>query len=205
MKKIFTFAIALVCALAVNAQVSKLTGNADGTGDVVVTAGTSTSVAYVYVEASKQFAGYQVDLYLPEGVTVKSQKRGSLIAWDEDNEAASHSISKAAQTDGAMRFLVSNTDNTPFTATAGDMLKITFNVDAAFTGGDVKVANAVIAFADGSKEMPEAVTTTMMETTGINDVKAESANAPIYNLQGVQVKEATNGVFIQNGKKYIVK
>ena len=205
MKKIFTFAIALICALAVNAQVSRLSANADGTGDVVVTAGTATSVAYLYVEATKSFAGYQCDLYLPEGVTVKSNKRGSLIAWDEDNEAASHSISKQAQEDGAMRFLVSNTDNTLFTATKGDMLKITFNVDASFKGGSWKVANAVIAFDDGKKEEPQAEEGVFAEATGIDEMKAESSNAPIYNLQGVQVKEATIGVFIQNGKKYIVK
>lgn len=42
--------------------------------------------------------------------------------------------------------------------------------------------------------------------TGIEDVVKENANAPIYNLNGVQVKSANErGIYIQNGKKFVVK
>jgi hypothetical protein len=42
--------------------------------------------------------------------------------------------------------------------------------------------------------------------TGIENLfSAEEDNAPIYNLQGVQVKTAQKGMFIKNGKKFIVK
>jgi Leucine-rich repeat (LRR) protein len=42
--------------------------------------------------------------------------------------------------------------------------------------------------------------------TGIKNLfNAEEDNAPIFNLQGVQVKEAKNGMYIKNGKKFIVK
>ena len=43
------------------------------------------------------------------------------------------------------------------------------------------------------------------ETTGIENVEVESNNDAIYNLQGVRVNGATKGLFIQNGKKYVVK
>jgi hypothetical protein len=44
------------------------------------------------------------------------------------------------------------------------------------------------------------------ETTGIKDVKSIDANdGVIYNLQGVRVNNATKGIFIQNGKKYVIK
>jgi hypothetical protein len=44
------------------------------------------------------------------------------------------------------------------------------------------------------------------ETTGIKDVKSINANdGVIYNLQGVRVNNATKGIFIQNGKKYVIK
>ena len=43
------------------------------------------------------------------------------------------------------------------------------------------------------------------ETTGIENVNAESNNGAIYNLQGVRVNGAVKGMFIQNGKKYVVK
>lgn len=49
------------------------------------------------------------------------------------------------------------------------------------------------------------------DPNGIADVQTDVHNgaAPIYNLQGVQVKEAKEnlptGIYIQEGKKFIVK
>ena len=43
------------------------------------------------------------------------------------------------------------------------------------------------------------------ETTGIENVEVESNNDAIYNLQGVRVNGDAKGLFIQNGKKYVVK
>lgn len=50
----------------------------------------------------------------------------------------------------------------------------------------------------------EAVRNTV---TGISTVKTESAakNAPIYNLQGCRVTNPTNGIYIVNGKKVLIK
>lgn len=45
------------------------------------------------------------------------------------------------------------------------------------------------------------------EATAIKGFQADAqdANAPIYNLQGVRVNKAQKGVYIQNGKKFIMK
>lgn len=50
----------------------------------------------------------------------------------------------------------------------------------------------------------EAVRNTV---TGISTVKTESAakDAPIYNLQGCRVTNPTNGIYIVNGKKVLIK
>ena len=43
-------------------------------------------------------------------------------------------------------------------------------------------------------------------TTGIETVKnAEQNSDAIFNLQGVRVSGAQKGIFIKNGKKYVVK
>ena len=45
-----------------------------------------------------------------------------------------------------------------------------------------------------------------VDPTGVEKVElAKNANAPIYNLAGQQVNKAVKGVYIQNGKKFIVK
>ena len=43
------------------------------------------------------------------------------------------------------------------------------------------------------------------ETTGINNVDAAAETGDLYNLSGVKVKKAQKGVYIQNGKKVIIK
>ncbi|MCD8284628.1 MAG: hypothetical protein LUB62_00165 [Prevotellaceae bacterium] len=46
------------------------------------------------------------------------------------------------------------------------------------------------------------------DVTAVNGVSADALmdeNAPIYNLQGMRVSKATKGIYIQNGKKFIVK
>ncbi|MBP3757434.1 MAG: carbohydrate binding domain-containing protein [Prevotella sp.] len=43
------------------------------------------------------------------------------------------------------------------------------------------------------------------DATAINEVAVENQNAAIYNMAGQRVSNAVKGVFIQNGKKYIVK
>jgi hypothetical protein len=44
------------------------------------------------------------------------------------------------------------------------------------------------------------------ESTAIETVEKVDANAPIYDLSGRRVVNMTNGgVYIQNGKKFIVK
>jgi hypothetical protein len=45
------------------------------------------------------------------------------------------------------------------------------------------------------------------EETGIKAIEenVEFDNVPVYNLQGIRVNEAQKGMFIKNGKKYIVK
>lgn len=42
-------------------------------------------------------------------------------------------------------------------------------------------------------------------TTAITNVNNTTQDAPIFNLAGQQVKKTTRGVYVQNGKKFIVK
>jgi hypothetical protein len=47
---------------------------------------------------------------------------------------------------------------------------------------------------------------TVKDATGINAVKAgEKGDAPIYNLNGQRISSPKKGIFIKNGKKYVVK
>lgn len=45
------------------------------------------------------------------------------------------------------------------------------------------------------------------DTTGIGNISSDedASNTPIYNLSGMRVKKAQKGVYIRNGKKYVVE
>jgi hypothetical protein len=46
----------------------------------------------------------------------------------------------------------------------------------------------------------------LSEETGITNMQTESVqNDVFYNLQGIQVKQPQKGIFIKNGKKYVIK
>ncbi len=57
-----------------------------------------------------------------------------------------------------------------------------------------------------AKFMDEIEDEEWMISLGISDVEAKESNSgDIYNLQGLKVTQPTKGIFIKNGKKYIVK
>ena len=59
------------------------------------------------------------------------------------------------------------------------------------------------------KEQPELYVTvdpTTGSATAISNVNAvENTNAPVYNLAGQRVNNAVKGIYIQNGKKFVIK
>jgi hypothetical protein len=42
-------------------------------------------------------------------------------------------------------------------------------------------------------------------TNGVYVIKAAAVNAPVYNLAGQRVEKAVKGLYIQNGRKFVVK
>ena len=46
---------------------------------------------------------------------------------------------------------------------------------------------------------------TYADLAGINSVTADQQNGQVYDLMGRRVQQAAKGLYIMNGKKYIVK
>lgn len=215
MKKIFTFAIALVCAMAANAaEPAKgnlvLSGSASELTPVVVTAGAeSTAYLWIDIKETQEFTGVEADMTLPAGLEI-TKAVGSTLTKDEDGENT-HTIGKPALKGDAWKLLIYSSDLNVFPKNQGSVAKLTIKVAAGFVGGEAVCKNIIFSCKETSAfdtaKGVDGESFVIAETTGINDVntKGIDVNAPMYNMQGVQVKSATKGVFIQNGKKYIVK
>ncbi len=70
-------------------------------------------------------------------------------------------------------------------------------------GDEATITGIIVPFND---TVEIAVTAMESTSTGIDNINAELTNdAPIYNLAGQRAEKAVKGIYIQNGKKFIVK
>lgn len=73
------------------------------------------------------------------------------------------------------------------------------------SGGTLAAGKAYLD-CSGVEGLAKAIGLFFGEETGISKVNFENEdNAPIYNLSGMRVQKALKGVYIRNGKKYVVE
>lgn len=104
-----------------------------------------------------------------------------------------------------------------------EAVKVAYDADAKryfIMNGDTKVIMLydqfkAVTLAEGTydvigirgkfKDTDQFWVTGFTAASGIQAVKVDEANAPVYNLAGQQVEKAQKGIYIQNGKKFVVK
>jgi len=146
----------------------------------------------------------QFDLTLPDGVKVASAK-------GTDRSANLKTTAKELD-NGCVRIKMADIKMPlleTITGTEGAICIITFEAtDNNFKSGEVKIDNIELANPDNLKCNPDDITVSISATAGIENVTASQLNqGAIYNLQGVKVaaESLNKGVYIQNGKKFVVK
>ena len=160
-------------------------------------------------------AGWQMYLYLPEGVEIAQ-------VFDEDEEEyvaditlsstfhkAKHSCSVKKTADNAMMLICSGGTETVAlkSATEGELCTIGLTVADGVTSQAVAVKNVAVSD-DQGVQSNQADTTfqLIVGSTGIVNIENDAVNGGVfYNLAGQKVSNAQKGVLIQNGKKIVVK
>ena len=198
----------LVLAGTVSAQTFSITF-----ADVNVENGAGKLVASMTKDMT--VAGWQMYLYLPEGVEIAQ-------VFDEDEEEyvaditlsstfhkAKHSCSVKKTADGAMMLICSGGTETVAlkSATEGELCTIGLTVADGVTSQAVAVKNVAVSD-DQGVQSNQADTTfqLIIGSTGIVNIENDAVNNGVfYNLAGQKVSNAQKGVLIQNGKKVVVK
>ena len=106
--------------------------------------------------------------------------------------------------------IFANTAGTTHTTVAGDYVLANGNQGIGFyetnVGGTLAMNKAYLSLGGQSVSAFRLVVDETGETTAIETVETEKANAPIYDLCGRRVLTTVKGgIYIQNGKKFIVK
>ena len=124
MKKIFLSAVAMVLGtIAMTAQ------NSVGISDFSITVGETKTIS-IELNNDESFAAFQMDLMLPEGITIANVDGIKCIALDENRKDESHSF---AYNDiaGGVRLVAYSLDNATFSGTSGAVVNVVVTADDA--------------------------------------------------------------------------
>ena len=164
-------------------------------------------VAICMTNEPSNITGIQMDVYMPEGLSILSDEVGYFIELGSRTTSRKHTLESALQKDGAVRIISASSKLYPFSGNEGDILVMTVVADKNFKSGTIELKNCVATGADtdGSNIVqykPADYSATVMDyATDIEETLADvDANAEYYNLQGVKVakENLTQGVYIKN-------
>lgn len=165
----------------------------DGASDYLQLGGSGNDYALV-LNNDADYLGFQCDILLPEGMTLEDVSL---------NEARSHghSVMFNQLENGKYRVVAFSLVGHTFAGNAGELLK--FEVSGT-QDGDVKIENIFFVDTNLQKKLFADMTA---QTTSIDALltNSEKGNNAIYDLQGRKVTVLKKGLYLQNGKKYLVK
>ena len=194
-------------------------------GDVSLTA-EGELVLPIYMHNTAAYTAFQVDVVLPEGMTLSHATLG-------ERAKSSHSIAWNTLDNGATRIVAYAMNNAEFKDNDGSLMLLTLEADAASDGAMLELVDGLFATANGGEDCAADLSVMMRsETTGVDNlsgvirasgveggVMIESAGivvVDIYSLTGqlvqsVTVSEGTSvvalpaGIYIVNNQKIIIK
>jgi hypothetical protein len=146
-----------------------------------------------------QITGLQMDLYLPEGVTVATNSKGKMLITTTDRMDGSYSISSNV-IDNYVRIVGYSADGDAFSGESGDILNITLNI-GDITDGDytVRLKDIVLSDVNNTEYHPVDVGSVItVKSYTLGDVD----NSGAININDVvciinYILNKTNGTFIE--------
>ena len=120
--------------------------------------------------------GLQMDLYLPEGMTVATNSRGKPLVAVTGRMDGNYSLSCRTMPDGFMRIAGFSPDNDAFTGDEGDILTVTIDVDENTSAGEyaIQVKDIVLSDVDNVEYHPDDATSTI-QIKALGDVDGSGA------------------------------
>ena len=200
LKSVFC-AVAMMMAMTAQAQVSF------HIEDFIFDEGVyEKEVAICMTNEPSNITGIQMDVYMPEGLSILSDEVGYFIELGSRTTSRKHTLESALQKDGAVRIISASSKLYPFSGNEGDVLVMTVVADKNFKSGVIELKNCVATGADTDgnnivQYKPADYSATVMDyATDIEETLADiDANAEYYNLQGVKVakENLSQGVYIK--------
>ena len=204
--------------LAVACMFSAMTGFAQDAltiENAVIDAGQTGTLNVILTNPETGFIACQFDVTLPAGLDVQRTSAGKVskaktcaLTDRSSNEEEEFEFNFTITEVGTnqYRFTMYNDNNAPFMGVSGGAIMVlTVTASDSFAGGEGKIHAITLTNENRKGVSPEDATFTVSSAAGINDLKVDGSKAPVYNVAGQRVENPAKGIFIQNGKKVVVK
>ena len=151
----------------------------------------------------------QGNIKLPKGLSFVKKGNGRLDVSNNNARAEDFTLSCALQDDGSMTFAHYSADGFAYDGNSGGIFtfKIQAASDATPNRYEVKLSEMVLSI--GGVAYEENDRTSVLNVTGTNGLSSINretiTNNRYYNLNGQRIIMPKKGVYILNGKKYVVK
>ena len=138
--------------------------------DVIAVNGTQLTLP-IALRNEDDITGIQMDLYLPEGMTVATNSRGKLRVSVTDRMEGNYSLSCHTMQEGYVRITGFSPDVDSFAGDDGDILNVTVNIDSNLVATDYKVYLKNIVLSDiNNTELHLADTVATVQVAAQGDV-----------------------------------
>lgn len=168
----------------------------------------ATGTIAIALDNATAYAGFQMDVALPQGLTLESAEL--------TGRAASHTLMTGVNPDGSTRLLGFSLDNAEIAAgnDAIILLKVKANASLSSTG-NITISDIFFTRANEVESVLPDVTTNATVVTAIGEICTEGQGINVYDMKGVLLRQGVNpaqatqglptGVYVINGKKVLVK
>ena len=167
----------------------------------------------VNLENSGKYCSFQFDILLPKGITVDSTvNQSGKVRYSASlvtSRCVDHSLTSNLIRGNRYRVIVFSLSNTDVEGANGPVVNIKLKAEKDAAEGDytLKMERVVLATADEKEYYPadSESTVTVSANTGVNSISIDPSSVKVYDLQGRKVNKPTQGVYIINGKKVVIK
>lgn len=168
----------------------------------------ATGTIAIALDNATAYAGFQMDVALPQGLTLESAEL--------TGRAASHTLMTGVNPDGSTRLLGFSLDNAEIAAGNDAIILLKVKANASLSSTDnITISDIFFTRANEVESVLPDVTTNATVVTDITHIAADGEGVNVYDMKGVLLRQGVNpaqatqglptGVYVINGKKVLVK
>lgn len=168
----------------------------------------ATGTIAINLENATPYAGFQMDVTLPQGLTLEGAEL--------TGRAASHMLMTGVNPDGSVRLLGFSLNNDEIAVGSDAIITLKVKADASLSSNDnITISDIFFTQANEVESVLPNVTTNSTVVTAIAQIGTDGEGVNVYDMRGVLLRQGVNaseatkglptGVYVINGKKVLVK